>query len=596
MTALQVVSPEEEAELGGSAGASKKKRKQSERLNETVADADVELFHDPEFRTYATFGRDGHRETWPIRSQGFRRYITHLYYQAEGEPPRTQVLSDFLGVLEGRAQFDGAMESVFVRVAPTPAGSIAIDLGDTDWSAVEVTAMGWRRLMTPPVKFVRPRGFLALPAPQDGGSLDLLRPFLNVADEDQWKLLVGSLVGMFRPAGPYPVLVLRGEQGTAKSTAMRVLRKVVDPRQTLDRAAPRDDHDLAIHAMHNWVVALDNVSGLADWLSDGLARLATGSGFSTRQLYTDSEEFSFSAARPVMLNGIGDVIDRSDLLDRALLVNLAPISEQDRRLEEELWSDFEEARPKILGAVLDAVAGALGRVGSVQLTALPRMADFARFVTAAEQALGWDDGSFLHAYFTNRGSAHELALEADPVADALRGLVSDQTPVWEGRPTALLEKLGQIAGETATKQRNWPKAAHVLSNRLERLAPNLRAIGIEVDRDRSGARRTIRVSKGGDGASRASRASSLEIEPDAPHDAPDASDAGSTAPDAHRPPLKLTIDWPDLGDAEAATPTTDGGPSCPGCGHPMVPTHRVDRPYVCTNPGHSLRPAFGANA
>ena len=595
MTALQVVSPKEEAELGGSGGTSKK-QKQSERLHEVFAEADVELFHDPEFRTYATFERDGHRETWPIKSQGFRRYITYNYYLAEGEPPRAQVLADFLGVLEGRAQFDGPMESVFVRIAPAPAGSIVLDLGDADWSAVEVTATGWRYLMTPPVKFVRPRGLLPLPAPEQGGSLDLLRPFLNVADEDQWKLVVGFLIGMFRPAGPYPVLALRGEQGTAKSTAMRVLRKLVDPRQTLDRAAPRDDHDLAIHAMHNWVVALDNVSGLADWLSDGLARLATGSGFSTRQLYTDSEEFSFSAARPVMINGIGDVINRSDLLDRALLVNLAPISEQDRRLEETFWSDFEDARPRILGALLDAVAGALDRVDSVRLASWPRMADFARFVTAAEPALGWEDGSFLRAYYANRGSAHELALDADPVADAVRALVSDKAPVWEGRATELLERLGQIAGETATRQKGWPRAAHALSNRLEMLAPNLRAIGIEVDRDRSGKQRTIKVSKVGIGASGASPASSHEREPDAPHDATDADDAGSNVRDARRPPLKLTIDWPDPSNAEVAPPNANAALPCPGCGRPMVPTNRVDRPFVCTNPGHVSGPASMASA
>jgi hypothetical protein len=594
MKELQVVSPEEKAELGGSAGTTKKQRKQSERLDEAFAEADVELFHDPEFRTYATFGRDGHRETWPLRSQGFRRFITHNYFRAEGEPPRAQVLADFIGVLEGRAQFEGEMEEVFVRIAPTPAGGIAIDLGDAAWSAVEVTATGWRAVATPPVKFVRPRGLWPLPEPVDGGSIELLRPFLNVTDEDQWKLLIGFLVGMFRPAGPYPVLALGGEQGTAKSTAMRVLRRLVDPRQTLDRAAPRDDHDLAIHAMHNWVVALDNVSGLADWLSDGLARLATGSGFSTRQLYTDSEEFSFSAARPVMINGIGDVIDRSDLLDRALLVNLTPITEQNRRLEEAFWADFEDARPRILGALLDAVAGALARVESVRLASWPRMADFARFVTAAEPALGWRDGSFLAAYYANRGSAHELALEADPIAVALRGLVSEKVPTWEGRPTDLLEKLGQIAGENTTKQRNWPKAANVLTTRLQRLAPNLRSVGIEVVRDRSEAARTIKVSIVGSGASAASATSSSGPTPHHSRRAPDGNDAGLSTHDVQRPPLKLEVDWTVFGDTDTAPTKANTRPPCPGCGHPLVPTLRVDRPYVCTNPGH--QPGLGLEA
>jgi hypothetical protein len=596
MKDLQVVTSKEQAELGGDQDDGKKKRKQSERLHDTVKEAQVELFHDPEGRTYATIDRSGHLETWPIRSAGFRLYVTHLYFNAFGEPPRANILNEFLGVLEGRAQFEGAQKDVHVRIAPDANGGIVVDLGDDDWSVTLVTSAGWQCLKTSPVKFLRPRGLSALPAPVTGGSLDLLRPFLNVADEDQWKLLVGCLIGMYRPAGPYPVLGLRGEQGTAKTTAMRVIRKLVDPRRTLDRTAPRDDRDLAVHAMHHWIIALDNMSGLQDWLSDGLARLATGSGFSTRQLYTDSEEFSFNAARPIMINGIGDVIHRSDLLDRAVLINFAPISEAKRRSEEEFWAEFELVRPKILGAALDAVVGALGRVGTIRLASLPRMADFARFVTAAEPALGWKDGTFLSAYRSNRASAHELALDADPVAGALQELVSAVTPVWEGQATALLIRLGEIAGETAMRQPSWPKAAHSLSNRLERLAPNLRAVGIEITRDRSGAKRTIRVSKAGTAASPASRPSSPGRGPAVGRDAHDAGDARSQAPDAQHPPLKLRIDFPDVSGARTTAAGTDGVRPCPGCGRTMVPTHRVDRPFVCTNPGHSVSPAMVADA
>jgi hypothetical protein len=279
---------------------------------------------------------------------------------------------------------------------------------------------------------------------------------------------------------------------------MRVLRKLVDPRETMDRAAPRNDHDLAIHAMHNHVVALDNVSSLSDWLSDALARLATGAGFGTRQLYSDADEFSFSAARPVMLNGIGEVIQRSDLLDRAVLVDLRAIPETERKLEAEFWADFEAARPAILGALLDAVSSAVERETTTKLASWPRMADFARWVTAAEPGLGWPDGSFLSAYYANRGSAHEMALEADPVAVSVRELMAT-VDEWEGRPSELLVKLADIAGEDVTKRTDWPGAANKLSNRIERLAPNLRAVGIDVERGRSsGGRRIIRLAASGD--------------------------------------------------------------------------------------------------
>ncbi|HKZ91591.1 MAG TPA: hypothetical protein VJZ50_05585, partial [Candidatus Limnocylindrales bacterium] len=370
---------------------------------------------------------------------------------------------------------------------------ICIDLGDPDWTAIGVDASGWRHVERPTVRFIRPRGMLALPVPEKGGSIELLRPFLNVADEADWKLEVGFLVMMFRPAGPYPVFGLHGEQGSAKTTAMRVNRKLVDPRETLDRSAPRNDHDLAIHAMHHWVVALDNLSRLPAWLSDALARLATGSGFSTRQLYTDADEFSFSAARPVMLNGIGEVITRSDLLDRAVLVNFEPIADSARKLEDDFWAEFEAARPRILGALLDAVSTAIRRESNVAMNGWPRMADFARWVTAAEPALGWPEGSFLAAYYANRGMANEMALEADPLAVTVRDLMMT-TVEWRGRPSELLDKLTAIAGDATSRRKDWPAAANTLSNRLERLAPNLRRIGINVERTKGAhGRRTIRL-------------------------------------------------------------------------------------------------------
>jgi hypothetical protein len=145
-----------------------------------------------------------------------------------------------------------------------------------------------------------------------------------------------------------------------------------------------------IAANNSHMLAFDNLSGLPAWLSDGLCRLASGGSFAVRQLYTDDEEVLFKAARPTLLNGIEDIIGRSDLADRAILLTLGPIGEEQRRSETELWREFELARPAILGALLDAAAHGLRAVGSVHLGRLPRMADFALWATACETGLGPD--------------------------------------------------------------------------------------------------------------------------------------------------------------------------------------------------------------
>src|SRR5262249_52909435 len=149
----------------------------------------------------------------------------------------------------------------------------------------------------------------------------------------------------------------------------------------------REERELMIAANNSYLLGFDNLSGLAVWLSDTLCRLASGGSFAVRQLYTDDGEMPVQAARPILLNGIGRGVSPPDLGDRAIFLTLAPIGEAQRRPETELWREFEIARPRILGALLDAVVHGLQTMGRVHLDRLPRMADFALWAAACEPAL-----------------------------------------------------------------------------------------------------------------------------------------------------------------------------------------------------------------
>jgi hypothetical protein len=287
------------------------------------------------------------------------------------------------------------------------------------------------------------------------------------------------------------VLLLQGEQGSAKSSAERLLRALVDPSVAPLRTTPRNEHDLFIAATSAWVIALDNISNLQPWLSDALCRLSTGGGFSTRTLYENREQELFDATRPLVANGIADVATWPDLLDRGIIVPLPHIPDEERKPETELWAAFERARPAILGALFNAVAGALGAVSSLRLERMPRMADFALWVTAAEDALGWEAGAFMDAYTGNRKEATETAFEADPVAEAVRAFMEKRTE-WTGTAGELWKELSGLVDEEVRHTKAWPGAPNALSGRLKRLAPALRGIGVEYGEDRegkSGARR-----------------------------------------------------------------------------------------------------------
>ncbi len=317
---------------------------------------------------------------------------------------------------------------------------------------------------------------------------------MNVRQED-WPLLLAWLLMAFSPRGPYPVLGLSGEQGSTKSTTARVLRSLLDPSSAPLRTAPREERDLMISANAGWILAFDNLSILPNWLSDAFCRLATGGGFSTRELYTNDEETLFDAQRPVLFTAIEDIVLIGDLVDRGVRLLLPSISKKNRKPESVFWRQFEQVHSRILGALLDIIASILKTLPSVQLKESPRMADFALWVTAAESALGWKSGTFLQTYNANRASANEVVLDSSSVATAVKTLSA--LGDWQGTATALLEKLGGLLTEKDTKAKSWPKSPLALSNQLRRLAPSLREVGIAVQflkTDGSGSKRIITIS------------------------------------------------------------------------------------------------------
>ena len=445
------------------------------------------------------------------------------YYEVRRGVPNSEALQSALNVIEARAHFDAPEREVYVRVGGRD-GRLYLDLGDETWRAVEIDATGWRLIDNPPVRFRRAAGMRPLPVPVSGGSVETLRSFLNLKSDTDFVLVMAWALATLRDRGPYPVIVLSGEQGSAKSTFSAILRALLDPNTAPLRALPREDRDLFIAASNGHVLAFDNVSGLPAWISDTLCRLATGGGFAVRQLYTDQDEVLFDATRPVILNGIEEIVTRPDLADRALFLTLDPIPEERRRPEAELWAAFGAERPRILGVLLDAVVEGLKRLPETRLEKLPRMADFALWATACETAM-WPAGTFMGAYTANRHDAVASMIEADPVSTVLRSFMSTRTE-WEGTASELLTALTETVRERDAKSKTWPQSPRALSGRVRRAATSLRQIGIEItfqrdwDRKRS---RIIRIQKteGDDRPDRPHRPNPPDLNPlaaDAPAD------------------------------------------------------------------------------
>ena len=228
------------------------------------------------------------------------------------------------------------------------------------------------------------------------------------------------------------------------------------------------------------------MSHLPEELADAACRLATGGGFGGRELYSDHDEAIFDATRPMVFNAIPDLgAARPDFLDRAVIVEFLDMKPEMRRDEAQFWREFEEVRPRILGALLDAAAAGLRNLPNVRLDQPPRMADFALWVNACEESLGMKPGEALTAYQSNRTETHNLALESSPLYEPVAELAQEG---FSGTVTELHARLTSMMSESMRRSVRWPKAPNALSNALRRMAANLRAAGIEIQFSRADIR------------------------------------------------------------------------------------------------------------
>jgi hypothetical protein len=459
-------------------------------INESLS-----LWVSPDDVGYATIKFKDHSENWKIRGRQMRRWLIRNVRRPNNKPLTRTALEQVIDELDAQAQH-GLVHETYIRIAGQ-GDEIYIDLCDEAWRVIQIGKDCWRIVDNPPVKFIRTLGMRALPVPEPG-KIEALRPFLNVETSDDFVLFVAAMLGALLPGIPYVVLMISGEQGTAKTTVSHVFRRLVDPNSAPVRSLPRTEHDIFISATNSWLLVFDNVSYIPSSIADALCRIATGGSFVTRRLYSDDEEVLLAARRPTLLNGIPALSNRPDLLDRSILLTLPLIEPEQRKPEKQFKAEFEAAAPGIFGALCSALSSVLKNRADVKLETSPRMADFAVAITAAEAGLGWETGTFIAAYEANLELAMIDLASQDPLIEAISKCLATREGLIIEPATELLRLLeGSVTTEEARK-RNWPKQPNQLTRSLRRLAPVMRSMGIEVEldfeRDRETHVKRIRIS------------------------------------------------------------------------------------------------------
>lgn len=410
----------------------------------------------------------------PLRGgkTGLRAELAKWFFAQNKIVASQQALADACATLEGFAA-EAAPRRVYLRVAEH-AGSVYIDMGDTAGHVIEISGGNWDIGVRAPVLFRRTKLTAVMPTPYVDGDVSALWEFVPIAESDRPLLLAWLVQALIQPDTAHPIPALLAEQGSAKSTATRVVVDLIDPSTVPLRKAPRDAEGWVTAPNASWCVALDNLSGeVPQWLSDSLCRAVTGGGDVRRALYTDNDVALIAFRRVPIVNGIDLQIIQGDLAERALPIELPRVTK--RRNDAELAAAWAEARPNVLGGLLTLAARVHHRLASITVTDSPRMADYAH-VLAAVDAICDTDGLGRYRERTKRAAADTLD---HPFISALVARRYN----CDGQTSAEVLAALKPSDPNWKPPRGWPSNARAVTGQLTRHAPALRTEGWTVEHD-----------------------------------------------------------------------------------------------------------------
>lgn len=453
------------------------KATQSETIISLVEKNNAVLFHDALNDPYVAIEIDEHKEIWSIESEAFNTWVSGLFYKHTKKTVKKENVSQAVTILKAKAQYDSKEAiSLGVRINEKD-NAFWYDLSNPNWQAVKITDDGWTIENNPPIMFNRFRHQKNQCLPKQDGDIKRILKYINI--KENHILFLCWLVCCFIPNMPHAMPIFFGEKGAAKTTACTLLKRIIDPSALETLTIQKNPRSLAVNLQQHWFLPFDNVSKIDEDISDTLCRAITGDGIQQRKLYTNADDYIFTFQKCLAINGINNVARRPDLMDRAILIELFRISENERKELSEIKYEFEQDLPYILGGIFDVLSKAMKIYPTVKLKKLPRMADFTRWGFAIGEALGGKGQEFLDEYVENRKSQNVEIINENIVATLMVAFMNDKAE-WNGRISELLQELIQIAPSCGinTKSVAFPSQPNVLSRRLNGLKSNLQSAGI----------------------------------------------------------------------------------------------------------------------
>lgn len=469
------------------------KAKKPRQVYEVIMNNVSSFFRDLHGRFFAeilTQDEDGgqHSELLDVDSLEFRYWAIDLFRSTQGDIVGKDSIKTALEAVKGEVYTSRKFRETHLRAwYDESQQALFYDLTDEKWQVISITQNGWSVEPGIGKNFVRyshmSRQAAPLKAYNDGGLDEFIRLF-KIKDGSSRHLFKVYLATLFLPDFPHPLLVVHGDHGSAKSSFMRAIKSIVDPSTVPLLKLSRDEKNVMLAFMQNYLVFFDNISNITKEQSDDLCRAVTGEGQLYRKLFEDEVTKTYSYIRNIGANGINNPAVSPDLLDRVLSIELERITPQERLTESFVRTRIEQLKPSILGWIFDVLSKALSTIGSLKLTRSHRLGDFARWGEAISRAMGYAPDTFLEVLDANAQLQVQTAIESNPVASLLVRFINE--PGNLSTNFTMEELLVKLKNYAIAKGSDvmLPKSANSLSRRINEIKATLQEYGYRIERSR----------------------------------------------------------------------------------------------------------------
>ncbi len=444
----------------------------ADRLVYWAQDAEWPLFVDQHAEAHTLVGG----QALPISRTN--RPLTKLLHKHEGKAPSNDGLIGARRVLDMLAHDSGEVRELHTRAA-FHEGEVFYELAPG--RVFRIDEKGYKLDLDPPVYFRAVKNLQPLPDPTADGKLEDIAEWVNLKTDRDRRLFLTYVTLIPLAHISRPILEATGAMGSGKTTASRIVKRMLDP--TSNEAVTIDRRDFLQKAAHCYIVMLDNQNSLPEWFQDTMCRLVTGESDSKRVLYSDDEDLVWSMQRAVLLNGINPPSDRGDVQDRTLPIELERLDKRKRLPEDDFWAQFSLKHPELLGAVFEALSGALRARHTVQLEERPRLADWGLYAAALYESQGWGVDTFVEDWRGVEETQQQGTLDGSIVAQAVILYMKDKDRVELSAAKLHAAIESRAEDDLDLKDdKTWPKTGRTLWKKIREVTPLLEVHGIRAYR------------------------------------------------------------------------------------------------------------------